>query len=172
MTSSAPSRRQAIVTRAQAALRDLQCTVHDEGKITRFRFPKLPTSEYHFEATVSEDDVQVEAVLSGQRDRPSKESYFWYWPEDLLNEPADGQTVTAGLAMIRQLLTHETRIRQSRGWFFWNFRCEYREGDRWKHLSTTGSLRGGIPVPAITGKQRLYVASAVIPSRLVKSGGT
>ena len=121
----------------------------------------LPTSaEYGFQLWVY-PEKQISARLLGSNSR----GYFWYMP---FEEAAYGNSIEkvdlAFLRAVELLISHETRIIQTRGLLTSSFRCEYGSNVDWTHLSSHSALTLGFSrqIPHIAGRKRIYYSPRLI----------
>ena len=129
--------------------------------ISRLDLPTAPGAEYSFRLWFYEDgERQIGAQLI---EPPSDETYFWYRPLELAEfRGSEDDLVSKFCQVLEALLTHETRIVQRKGWFFWHFRCEYRAGDEWKSVYSHSAFRGGgFKPPHIKGRRRVYHSAPI-----------
>jgi hypothetical protein len=128
--------------------------------------PSAPGADYFFRLWFYDDgERQIGAHLI---QHSSADIYFWYRPFELAEfRGSQDDLVTEFCEELESLLTHETRIIQRKGWLFWGFRCEYREGAEWKEVYGHLASRWFKP-PQILGKSCVYcsapISSAVNPN--------
>ncbi len=124
----------------------------------RLRFPLPSGSEYAFAADIYEglENLELTAELPTEGGAP-----FCFWV--LALERAGAGRFEEMLAQFEEslavVLTHPTRIRQTRKRLSWSFRCEYFD-DGWIGLGALTLLRTDVSVPAIAGRERIYQAAA------------
>jgi hypothetical protein len=127
-----------------------------EEKIARVELPTAPGAEYFFRLWFFEGgERQISAQLIQHR---NESTYFWYRPFEMAEvSGSEDDLVTEFCEELEALLTHETRIVQRKGWLFWHFRCDYREGEKWKRVYSHFAFRGGrFNPPQIKGRKRIY----------------
>jgi hypothetical protein len=129
------------------------------GNVARLDLPTAPGSEYSFTLWFGDSgEREISATLTKcQNERP----YFWYRPFELAEFRNNIEKLEAKFCdELMILLTHETRVIQRKGWLFWDFSCEYRQGETWKRVYGHSALRWFKP-PQIRGKSRVYFSAPV-----------
>ena len=130
-------------------------------KIARLDLPAAPNAEYFFRLWFYEDgERQISAHLIQHR---SDDTYFWYRPLEMGEfKSSEDDLVSEFCEELENLLTHETRIVQRKGWLFWHFRCEYRTEEKWKSVCSHSAFRGGrFKPPQIRGRKRVYHSAPI-----------
>ena len=132
------------------------------GIIARLDLPTPPDAEYFFRLWFYEGgERQIGARLIQDR---SDDTYFWYRPLEMAEfRGSEDDLVSEFCEELKALLTHETRIVQRKGWLFWHFRCEYREGysRRLGLLRSRSNLDGHakaliVPIPMFVPEDMLF----------------
>ena len=130
----------------------------DDPTATSVALPAAAGADYGFTVWFYEGgDAEIAAHLvdaAGQRvpaPTPGEAAgaSFWYQPFELEDyERSLERLADAFEATLRRVLTHETRVRQRRGWLFWHFALDVRTSDgAWEPVYGYGALRAGVPGP-------------------------
>ena len=130
-------------------------------KIVRLDLPTAPGAEYFFRLWFYEGgERQISAHLLQNR---GDDTYFWYRPLEMGEfNGSEDDLVSEFCQELENLLTHETRIVQRKGWLFWHFRCEYRAEEKWKSVCSHSAFRGGrFKPPHINGRRRIYHSASI-----------
>jgi hypothetical protein len=132
--------------------------------ITRVDLPAADDAEYFFRLAFHETGERY--ISAHLIERPNAANYFWYRPFELAEFRGSGADLAAEFCKEMELvLTHATRIVQRKGWLFWRFRCEYRNGQKWTNISSQMAFRGGrFSPPHIDGTMRIYCSAAIAPA--------
>jgi hypothetical protein len=130
-------------------------------KTIRLDLPTAPGAEYFFRLWFYEGgERQISAHLIQHR---NDDIYFWYRSFEMGEfNGSENDLVSEFSEELENLLTHETRIVQRKGWLFWHFRCEYRALRKWKSVCSHSAVRGGrYKPPKIKGREQIYHAAPV-----------
>ena len=122
--------------------------------------PSAAGADYFFRLWI-EPEMQINAELTAPG---SDVNYFWYRPFESAEFHDSLEALDAAFcAMLKKVLTHETRIIQESGWLNWHFKCEYKTADSWKRVYGYSALKlGGWKTPRIDGKTRIYHSAALV----------
>jgi hypothetical protein len=121
----------------------------------------LPTpvgADYHFRLWVS-PEIQISARLID----PGTSNYFWFMPfpkKAFWKTPDELQRILDNT--LEALISHETRIVQTRGLIFHTFNCDCKSATGWKQIYGHATLRSTeFRLPPTAERKRIYRSPAV-----------
>lgn len=122
-------------------------------------FPRSPGAEYFFRVILTENDYSLAAVLTSDPEA----HMFWHQSFERLGAESLDPVEEAFREFVVDVLSHESRIIQSRGLLFHRFTCEVLRGEVWERVGgRILALRTHVGVPRISGRGREYRAPALI----------
>ena len=125
-------------------------------------FPASADADYSFCAYVYEDgEAGVSAVRTGAED----DEYFWSVTFESPDFDSIEEIGKHLVDTVSRLLSHDTRIIQSKGLVNVGFDCAYSDNEGWHSVGGNAALRfSNLIIPKIDGKEKEYRASAVLSS--------
>lgn len=112
-----------------------------------------------------------EAGLSAVRSGAEDDEYFWNVSYELTDYDSIEEIGQLVVDTVSRLLSHDTRIIQSKGVINVGFDCSYADDDGWHSVGGNTALRfSNFEFPKIVGKEKEYRASAVRSSKRVMMG--
>lgn len=153
-----------IVRRLRVRLPDLAMAPQRDVDFDTVLLPSAPGSDYQFVLMFADDnEASIEARLVGDGAHVAPDDYFWYSPFEELAFPSEEARADGIVEMVVLLLTHRTRIIQTRGVLFWSFKAEVESDGGWMPLLSHLALRRFFSAPNIEGRRRVYQAHAALP---------
>jgi hypothetical protein len=150
-----------VIDATRALLRALLPTapIEERGNSERLTFvlPWPAGGDYRIAATVEGE----EASLSAERRGATAGEYFWYHPFEDADFRGVGALYAAFHRELEILVSHPTRVIQSRRLLSWEFGCEYESTAGWQRLYGHAVMRWNGGVPAIDGDRRVYSSPAL-----------
>lgn len=101
-------------------------------KCYRIALPIPPGADYGFDLRVyNNGGGDISAVLLGH----GLGEFFWFQEIECGPRVAQGEIVESLVEIAAKVVRFPSRIRQSRGWLWWSFRCEVLEEGQWQRLA-------------------------------------
>jgi hypothetical protein len=127
------------------------------GQSDHIHLPAPVGADYRFTLWLGDGEKQISARLAS-----NEAAYFWYRPFEEAEFRSADELGKAFLEAVEQIVRHNTRIEQKRGWLFNHFKCEYESATRgWKRVYAHSGLRW-IRAPKIAGRSHTYHSPPLI----------
>jgi hypothetical protein len=144
-----------------AAALDMEIREHRGPEYVRLIFPRPSGSDYGFEAHIYHDlgDLQIHAEPAdpGHPDG----IYFWYRSYERWDYTGLEEMLTQFERDLLLVLTHDTRVKQRRGFVFWHFTLEYQENGLQELAGASAFRWTRINVPRGRGRETTWQARAL-----------
>ena len=125
---------------------------------------KLPSpvgADYQFTLWLGNDKKQITARLLAN----PQTAYFWCMPFKEVAFRSGSELNKAFIEVADQIMRHQTRIEQKRGFFSDHFKCEFKSAGGWKTVYGH-SVPRRIRAPIILSRKQLYQSPPLIADAL------